>query len=822
MAIAMYTADEDVLMVENRAWLGIIYPENVRYALALLTPLAFLENRMWHTITSHDCNRYFPNNGKVAIFKEISDVQMNRLCLFYPEINPRLANPEDPKYAHYMTGEIKFSSLAQIIDCTKFGDNLFEIPDYLHDGIEKAQCICQRVYIRYRDLLYGPIVFAPEGERCKPEAYIRSSGAGGQKLLVSVYPLPTQDVLYMTDMNHNFQWFDEDKLGVPLEQVDWSPPQVVVKRILLARRGINSRDAEKVQLVDKYVRELVQLSSLQGPDVLQIEFATIKRAQYMIMNQTKKLQELQSLLDVIPADHPLVKSAIVQEIQHKTEEIRREAEKQAQLQLIELQQRIEQVQAKSISVQNELENVEKYANPLIKKLQQEVEQEKEKLLSIRKHVEQEIQRSVEGVQREAKKRAQSQLEELQQKITHAQAELAEAQKLTEQTEEERTRLQTELASLQEEQKEQLARAHQTLQQDNAIQLHGQEDDLFIDWQGNVLATPINKALTEMALPFWNSYAQKTGLAVPDLRTCFAALLAGLVPALSGPAASLLAHTLAHVLTGKRIWTVPVPLTAVTPLDLFGSIDTTRNMFIPAAGGLADIILQAQQHPQELALVLLEGIDRVPGMPVYVPLLNCYRESQCAESDKMHVSRQINLFHPRALSPEDPYRGLARLSWPRNLLLITTRDDDFHSIMPPQVCEDWLFTKDIFFHHMAKPSAIDAIGTLCVSLDSWQKWLQELQCTEVTLPESLSDIEKEQSMFYKALTVLKAKHVEKIFQQAWPVLDEEEMEQAEGTHVQISDSEIALSDVMPVNQSNNGLDVKDTLSTTLVKKKHKRR
>ena len=89
------------------------------------------------------------------------------------------------------------------------------------------------------------------------------------------------------------------------------------------------------------------------------------------------------------------------------------------------------------------------------------------------------------------------------------------------------------------------------------------------------------------------------------------------------------------------------MTALTTLDLFGANDTYRRAFEPT-NIFADCILEAQAHPEELVIVILEGIDRVPGMPTYVPLMRQYIEDQrhkgCTENKS-----PVHLFHPRVVT-----------------------------------------------------------------------------------------------------------------------------------------------------------------------------
>ncbi len=208
-----------------------------------------------------------------------------------------------------------------------------------------------------------------------------------------------------------------------------------------------------------------------------------------------------------------------------------------------------------------------------------------------------------------------------------------------------------------------------------------------------------------------------------MRKCAATLLAGLIPALEGEEAISTLKAVAQIIAFGRIAVIPVPLTALTPLDLFGTVDAQRQKFIPAVGGLADYILQAQQHPGELLLIVLEGIDRVPGPAVYVPLLRQYMEIRQAGVDVT----PINLFHPLAITPDDPYFKLAWFTWPRNVLLALTCDDDMNSLPLPSACNRWLVRfKAVGSQKASAPAKKSSLLFSDTSLHWWQAWEEDVR------------------------------------------------------------------------------------------------
>jgi hypothetical protein len=267
---------------------------------------------------------------------------------------------------------------------------------------------------------------------------------------------------------------------------------------------------------------------------------------------------------------------------------------------------------------------------------------------------------------------------------------------------------------------------------------------------------------------WRKAAAPGEVSSKDAKICAAALLVGLIPAPSGPTALPLFQTVAQVLTEGRIWSVPVPLTALSPLDLFGTITADQHTFVPAAGGLADILLEASASPEQLAIVLLEGFDRVPALPVSVPLLQQYRKTrqkvQLGQTSLPHVM-PLSLFHPHALASDDPYQKLASFVWPENLLLGVTFDNDASSLPQPKVYTSWF----VSMHPKPKKPDYGNQGCWQVPPEQWYTWEKRIhnsvgKNTDTEWPEYL---DQWQQQFCQAMTDLGIDNVDDEIERIWP-------------------------------------------------------
>ena len=142
---------------------------------------------------------------------------------------------------------------------------------------------------------------------------------------------------------------------------------------------------------------------------------------------------------------------------------------------------------------------------------------------------------------------------------------------------------------------------------------------------------------------------------PSLVTAFAS---GRAVVLSGDGAFESVRAFADVFAAGRLVWVPVPATAVDPVDLFGG-PAPQSGRGPGAD-LLDVI-DAARSDDGLFVVVLEGFDRAAPDHYLAPLLQCY-----ADAGRPRGARSLAL-----AAPDGEPR---RLSWPPNVLLACTPCD----------------------------------------------------------------------------------------------------------------------------------------------------
>jgi len=730
---------------EDYEWIGIVNPEDVKAEATFITPLAYFVEGTWKPIVLDARRQWFPNSGKAAIFqRDFPNTEIGRLRLFHPARNTELIPPSAHGYSYYLvSGDLEPAPLAQIIDWTPRANHSYELIDLLNKGIAAKDCFCQRVYIYSLSRLYGPIIVAPDADHFKPREYVQSSSAGGQPLFVWMYTVPEDGFLDLTPVHAQFTFLDEHMLDTPTGKEDWSLPQVTIERILQASNETFAETEDYVHLVDKRIGELARLSSQEGPRSLHLDPVTLKRAQYILSNQIGRLQEFRALtahLSELSPEHPLMKAARDWEIQARSKEIEQAAEALTQ----DKQERLQQLQGDIQGAEATLDQLQNAANDTQKRHEQAIE-------------------ALNAFEHTVRERLATLKEEPLRVLAELQITASLFPMLVDESRQSpyEMRIPSPYSSV--------ARNFYDAELEETVSMSR------LDWGLKDNSESIQVELRELQLKRWSQIAQQTGANPKDVRICTATFLSGLTPALAGDAAIPTLRAVAQVIAHGRVTIVPVSLTALTTLDLFGAIDSHRRAFVPS-NGLADCILEAQEHPDELVIVILEGIDRIPGMPTYVPLLRQYIEARQHEGCAGNKT-PVNLFHPRAVTANDPYLKLAWFTWPSNVLLAAMLDDDQHSLASPSICDRWLVHRETTLKEDASfsPKTIPIYSS--VSLERWRTWEEEVSTNTVNSTALQGFLDQRQKLFHTALTILNIKDPDAVVEYTWPEQFQQDEEEA---------------------------------------------
>lgn len=689
---------------ENYIWVGLTQPRDVGPNKALITPLAFYDHETdtWESVDHGARKHYFPNDGKVIVFeREWAGHEPNRIYRFQPEPNTQSTlNPESPGFAKYWVRRpLSDTSLSCVLDWSA-STTTVNLPAAFAERSPFLDVPTHRIYIRHGAQIYGPIQLDPISRH--PREYMQSTDTGGPPLMVKVYSFASQALFHITVNDERIALLDEDRLNEPRGEADWSLPQVVLKRVLDASKKLTPNELDGSALVDRRIKELASVASERGPEAFKLSPSTVERAKRIVSNQQAVLAALDDIDDTIlglPALKPQIEAAIAAEtLKHKGE-----IERAANAQLADELSQLAQTQTAVTEARAQLDalNAEITAAQALKERQTQEFAAFESAL----------------VQR---------LESLRTEPMQALADLQLTSLLLPTLMEHRA---TTAPTSNGNRETRLALAEQSaaaipdvLEQTIIPREHFGVSDVHsaLEWCGSAsaLADHSPTALKSQ----WSSIGRRFGARSKDVRVGAASLLAGLIPVPSGSGARLALRAFANMFAGGRIWTIPVSVTTLGTSDLFGAVDEVTHRFIPTAGALADIVLAAREHPDDLGLVIFEGLDRVPGMPTYAPLLRHYEETQ------RHIlggpaTVPLNLFHPRAFAPDDPYAALAQFSWPSNLLIAAILDEAESSFPVPFECENWMICPVTNLARL-REDPVSGIAS-AINFSEWRNWRRDV-------------------------------------------------------------------------------------------------
>ncbi len=245
--------DENVEMDEwilAHEWLGIVYPQDTRNAASLITPLAYDDAR-WCAFSEYDRKGYFPNNGKIVYYhsSDCLPLELDRLYQF--KIRYSYSFDKEHRNSSFYATENTLSPkhLAQLFNWSSHASHIFDIVAYLQQGIPAEECLSRTIYISYLDRFYGPIQLIPSRGNpllLQPQAYLD----GGSSLMLHGYTVRKDDIVKIDEK----EFIDNRFIGSPVDRVDLSHPQIVIKNVLEASKYISKRDDE--YLVKRRIKEL--------------------------------------------------------------------------------------------------------------------------------------------------------------------------------------------------------------------------------------------------------------------------------------------------------------------------------------------------------------------------------------------------------------------------------------------------------------------------------------------------------------------------------------------------------------------------------------
>lgn len=178
------------------------------------------------------------------------------------------------------------------------------------------------------------------------------------------------------------------------------------------------------------------------------------------------------------------------------------------------------------------------------------------------------------------------------------------------------------------------------------------------------------------------HAGVSALSLQAMLSLHATFVAGTAPVLVGSRGYDLLRAYASAVAGGRLHWVPIGCTTMEPDDLLGRFDVASGRILPSRSCLLDVICDATLSGR-LHVVVLEGFNRAPCEAYLSPILEAAHAGRIGDT-----ARAIPLANPGLISNDDPYREMARLVWPANVVIASLPSDGSVTLpVPPSV---WRF------------------------------------------------------------------------------------------------------------------------------------
>jgi hypothetical protein len=649
--------------------------------VALLEPLYRLIEDTDKWVATDSLKISFPNRGYVTWMKPDDSVMEGSVWRFSYELHPNF-DASDPKRDRYRINWDRPPEELQEVLYLQVSDP-DEVLKYLERGLNLSFVPTRHVYIALnKDMWAGPLKLIQEQGCWKLDPQQRQTPIDRLVALPNTF----LDSLSI-DGKRRFIRHDAPsrfKVG----ELDWSPTQLVIKRLL--RHAQRSTELKRAfTLTNATIKQIVDTLPDNEHDMIGQQ---IERARKYLSDIDRMNVDMTQFEDEL-LKHP----AVAERIAAAVREGRKSAKAQAESEAIEQARReLEEIRAENQQVAGSVAS----QRTQLAELKQAAQAAEQRAAAV---VEAEMRRRASAISALDEQIAERQ-HQLEAQLTLADAEITKRiADLTARPGEALAQIGLIRAALGHAQPtgRAAATARTGIHPPASILQRGEPQ---IDDQKEI-AKAIRRAMRAAGAD------ASAGMAVHS------ALLAGLVPLLSGPEALDVLEQYANVIAGGRALWVNVPPTLLEPADLLGRADPHSGQFAPHSSGLLDLLIFAGEPEQRdhLFLVMLDGVNRSATDTYLQPLLACYRASQCTQQ------RALRAAHPSAFGVGDPYAAAAHLQWPPNVLLTGILSDGIATLpLPPSLWADAFFVK-LSAPKSPKTTLSKPTSHTAVSASQWAAW-----------------------------------------------------------------------------------------------------
>ncbi|WP_126556682.1 hypothetical protein [Dictyobacter kobayashii] len=208
----------------------------------------------------------------------------------------------------------------------------------------------------------------------------------------------------------------------------------------------------------------------------------------------------------------------------------------------------------------------------------------------------------------------------------------------------------------------------------------------------------------------------------------AAFISGMIPLLAGKDAFYILKSYASIVVGGRLSHIHVTMSrndSATPSEIVSSKNTNKESFISSLG-LTSLFSEASQNPDNMYLVVLDGINQALFEECLAPLLHCYdnrwKQGNASIPDNSYSLNRTN-------------KKPIGLFWPKNVLLAGIFVETSNNAKIPQLFWDHMVFIDLslsLFKGYLSGLPLQNSSVSTVPAKIWQRWCEENQRISATM------------------------------------------------------------------------------------------
>jgi hypothetical protein len=617
----------EIFLADRQLYLGIVerlhrrsegQPAKQRSGYALLRPLYKASADFSEWLTIENAQEDFPNRGFVTWYAPPQEIAVGSVWQFRIE-ESFTYEKDNPEHDRFFAAKSSTPAPAREVIDWRREDHSYDVDmvrrDVAHEGLWLSHPPSPLAYLWVHDqTLIGPMHLSQQ------EGKWRVPADQTQQRLVSEFSIPEERIAELRIAGAKRYFLTPGaQTGSPVRSLDWSPDDIVLRRVLQWLKKTDPGYAATANLTKEVVNRAASL--VRGEAAADGDAVVLTQQLRRVLALVSTLEENASLAQKILEDL-LSLPSVTAIINEASDAERQSAREQIHAELASVISQVDSLRADKASLEEQIRQLEIQRTETAEAAARQIEESRATLeAAIAEQLSEVMNRPAQALAQIAILRTALGLDDSSKSSVRTSVESAKAASITGRVA--------------------LARMWLTPNDAQIKALNSQND--FQESLGAVFES--------------RQFGSDVG------RTLHAAFMSGAMPVVAGDASYEAVQSYASCAAGGKLLWIPVAPSVFEPSDLLGKFSIESGRFIPHPGGLLDLLLHARSS-DELYVVVLDGINRAPIDAYLNPLLSLYSDVRLEERRR----RMMPLLPAGEIEPNNPYSAASQLAWPPNVLL----------------------------------------------------------------------------------------------------------------------------------------------------------